>query len=137
MLDEPFAAIDAQTREVLQVELLRVCQARDVTALFVTHDIAEATFLSDRVAVFSPRPGRIVEEIDVPWKRPRSQEVRRTPEFAEMSDRIADVLYAAKSAAQTADRDQEAPSMSTQPDSPPPTPPPASRRHARPRAVLA
>lgn len=81
LLDQPFAAIDAQTREVLQSVLLRVCAAKDMTALFVTHDIAEATFLADRVAVFSPRPGRIVREIDVPWERPRAQELRRTREF--------------------------------------------------------
>ena len=96
LLDEPFAAIDAQTREVLQVELLRVCAARDVTALFVTHDITEAAFLADRVCVFSPRPGRIVQEITVPWDRPRAHEIRRTPEFAELRDEIADVLYGAK-----------------------------------------
>lgn len=96
LLDEPFAAIDAQTREVLQGELLRVCAAKDVTALFVTHDIAEATFLADRVAVFSPRPGRILQEFTIPWERPRSQELRRTREFAELHEEIAGVLYGAK-----------------------------------------
>ncbi|MFF2297906.1 ABC transporter ATP-binding protein [Arthrobacter sp. NPDC058127] len=99
LLDEPFAAIDAQTREVLQVELLRVCAARDVTALFVTHDIAEAAFLADRVCVFGPRPGKIVKEIEVPWERPRTQELRRSREFLEKCDEIADVLYSSKSAA--------------------------------------
>lgn len=101
LLDEPFAAIDAQTREVLQAELLRVCAARDVTALFVTHDISEAAFLADRVAVFSPRPGRIVQEITVPWERPRAQGIRRTREFADLHDEIADVLYAAKEGARS------------------------------------
>ncbi len=96
LLDEPFAAIDAQTREALQVELLRVCAARDVTALFVTHDIAEAAFLADRVCVFSPRPGRIVKEIKVPWDRPRSHDIRRSPEFAQLRDEIADALYGAR-----------------------------------------
>jgi len=100
LLDEPFAAIDAQTREVLQSELLRVCAAKDVTALFVTHDIAEAAFLADRVAVFSPRPGRVIREITVPWQRPRSQDLRRTREFADLHDEIADVLYGAKEGAQ-------------------------------------
>jgi NitT/TauT family transport system ATP-binding protein len=99
LLDEPFAAIDAQTREVLQVELLRVCAARDVTALFVTHDIAEAAFLADRVCVFGPRPGKIVKEVVIPWERPRGQELRRSREFLEKCDEIADVLYASKSAA--------------------------------------
>lgn len=95
LLDEPFAAIDAQTRELMQAELLRICAARDVTALFVTHDITEATFLADRVCVFGPRPGRIVKEIQVPWSRPRSHDIRRTPEFAALSEEIADVLYSA------------------------------------------
>jgi NitT/TauT family transport system ATP-binding protein len=99
LLDEPFAAIDAQTREVLQSELLRVCAAKDVTALFVTHDIAEAAFLADRVAVFGPRPGRVIREVAVPWERPRSQEIRRTREFAALHEEIADVLYAAKQGA--------------------------------------
>jgi NitT/TauT family transport system ATP-binding protein len=81
------------------VELLRVCAARDVTALFVTHDIAEAAFLADRVCVFGPRPGKIVKEVVIPWERPRSQELRRSREFLEKCDEIADVLYASKSAA--------------------------------------
>jgi NitT/TauT family transport system ATP-binding protein len=95
LLDEPFASIDAQTRETMQVELLRVCAAKDVTALFVTHDINEAAFLADRVCVFGPRPGRIVKEIAVPWDRPRTQELRRTPEFAALCDEISDTLYGA------------------------------------------
>jgi len=99
LLDEPFASIDAQTRETMQVELLRVCAARDVTALFVTHDISEAAFLADRVCVFGPRPGRIVKEIQIPWERPRSHEIRRTPEFAAVCDEISDALYGAIAAA--------------------------------------
>jgi NitT/TauT family transport system ATP-binding protein len=95
LLDEPFAAIDAQTRETLQAELLRICAARDVTALFVTHDITEAAFLADRVCVFGPRPGRIVKEIQVPWGRPRSHDIRRSAEFAALSEEIGDVLYSA------------------------------------------
>jgi NitT/TauT family transport system ATP-binding protein len=93
LLDEPFASIDAQTREVMQAELLRVCTAQDVTALFVTHDIAEAAFLADRVCVFSPRPGHIVREVAVPFARPRHQRLRRSPEFLALVDEIADVLY--------------------------------------------
>lgn len=95
LLDEPFASIDAQTRESLQVELLRVCAAKDVTALFVTHDINEAAFLGDRVCVFSPRPGRVVKEVKVPWERPRSQGLRRTPEFTALCDEVSDALYGA------------------------------------------
>jgi NitT/TauT family transport system ATP-binding protein len=93
LLDEPFASIDAQTREVMQAELLRVCTAQDVTALFVTHDIAEAAFLADRVCVFSPRPGHIVREVAVPFERPRHQRLRRSPEFLALVDEISDVLY--------------------------------------------
>jgi NitT/TauT family transport system ATP-binding protein len=102
LLDEPFAAIDAQTRELMQAELLRICAARDVTALFVTHDINEAAFLADRVAVFGPRPGRIVKEIEVPWGRPRSHDIRRTKEFSALSEAIGDVLYGAIAEARAA-----------------------------------
>jgi NitT/TauT family transport system ATP-binding protein len=93
LLDEPFASIDAQTREVMQAELLRVCTARNVTALFVTHDITEAAFLADRVCVFSQRPGHIVREITVPFDRPRDQRLRRSREFLELVDEIAETLY--------------------------------------------
>jgi NitT/TauT family transport system ATP-binding protein len=95
LLDEPFASIDAQTREVMQAELIRVCAARDVTALFVTHDITEAAFLADRVCVFSPRPGHIVTEVQVPFDRPRDQRLRRSPEFLRLVDQISDSLYGA------------------------------------------
>jgi NitT/TauT family transport system ATP-binding protein len=95
LLDEPFASIDAQTREVMQVELLRICAARDVTALFVTHDITEAAFLADRVCVFGPRPGRIVKEVEIPLARPREQKFRRLPEFTDLVDEISDALYGA------------------------------------------
>ena len=98
LLDEPFASIDAQTRETMQGELLRVCSAQDVTALFVTHDITEAAFLADRVCVFSPRPGRIVTEVTVPFDRPRDQRLRRSPEFLALVDEIADHLYGARDA---------------------------------------
>jgi NitT/TauT family transport system ATP-binding protein len=95
LLDEPFASIDAQTREVMQAELLRICAARSVTALFVTHDITEAAFLGDRVCVFGPRPGRIIHEVAIPWSRPRESRIRRTGEFLKVVDEIADALYGA------------------------------------------
>ncbi|GAA3713539.1 ABC transporter ATP-binding protein [Streptomyces tremellae] len=97
LLDEPFASIDAQTREVMQVELARICAEKSVTALFVTHDITEAAFLSDRVCVFSPRPGRIVREIDVPLPRPRGQEIRKLPAFQALVEDISDTLHGAAS----------------------------------------
>jgi len=101
LLDEPFASIDAQTREVMQAELLRICAGRDVTALFVTHDITEAAYLADRVVVFSPRPGRIVAEVTVPFARPREQRLRRSAAFLALVDEIAEHLYGAAGSAST------------------------------------
>jgi NitT/TauT family transport system ATP-binding protein len=88
LLDEPFAALDAQTREVMQLELLRIWQSRRKTVVFVTHQIDEAVFLSDRVVVMSARPGRIREELIIPFERPRVLELKRTPAFNEMGERI-------------------------------------------------
>ncbi|AKS36676.1 hypothetical protein AFA91_26625 [Mycolicibacterium goodii] len=102
LLDEPFASIDAQTREVMQVELLRICTTQNVSALFVTHDISEAAFLGDRVGVFSPRPGRIIREITVPFDRPRDQRIRRTPEFIALVEEISQILYSGEDAEATA-----------------------------------
>jgi NitT/TauT family transport system ATP-binding protein len=96
LLDEPFASIDAQTREQMQAELLRICAEEAVTALFVTHDITEAAFLADRVIVFGPRPGRIVREVAVPFPRPREGALRRDARFAEVVEEIATALYAAE-----------------------------------------
>ncbi|MBU8814697.1 ABC transporter ATP-binding protein [Mycolicibacterium goodii] len=103
LLDEPFASIDAQTREVMQVELLRICSTQNVSALFVTHDISEAAFLGDRVGVFSPRPGRIIREIPVPFDRPRDQCIRRTPEFIALVEEISQVLYSGEDTETTAE----------------------------------
>jgi len=94
LLDEPFASVDAQTREALQVELLAICKRAAVTALFVTHDIAEAVFLADRVCIFSRRPGRIVREVRVRLPKPRD-EVRLKPEFLAIVQEVAGVLGAA------------------------------------------
>jgi NitT/TauT family transport system ATP-binding protein len=91
LLDEPFASVDAQTREALQVELLSICRRADVTALFVTHDIGEAVFLADRVFVFSRRPGRIMHEVRVRLPEPRN-EVRLRPEFLGYVKEVAEAL---------------------------------------------
>lgn len=88
LLDEPFAALDAQTREFMQEELLRVWSATRKTALFITHDIKEAIYLGDRVVIFTARPGRIKERIDIDLPRPRDLHVKREPRFLEYEDRI-------------------------------------------------
>jgi len=81
LMDEPFAALDAQTREVLQGELLRIWNETKKTVLFVTHNIEEAVFLADRIAVMSGRPGVIKKVIEVPLSRPRSEEHRLIQDF--------------------------------------------------------
>ena len=82
LLDEPFAALDAQTRALMQELLLEVWEREHRTVLFVTHDVEEAVFMSDRVVVMSRRPGRVLADIAVPLPRPRDYEVLTTPEFA-------------------------------------------------------
>jgi NitT/TauT family transport system ATP-binding protein len=88
LMDEPFAALDAQTREGMQAELLRIWNAARKTVLFVTHQIDEAVYLSDRVVVMAARPGRIVADVTIDLPRPRVLDVKRTPEFARYEDRI-------------------------------------------------
>ena len=84
LLDEPFAAVDQLTRERLNVELLRVHERMSATALLVTHNIQEAILLADRVIVMTPRPGRIADVIDIPFERPRAQEMAAEPGFQEL-----------------------------------------------------
>ena len=89
LLDEPFSALDAQTREVMQYELLRIWDETRKTAVFVTHEIGEAVFLADRVAVLSKGPESvIVETVEVPLPRPRTAQTKRAPLFFELVDRI-------------------------------------------------
>jgi NitT/TauT family transport system ATP-binding protein len=88
LLDEPFAALDAQTRELMQFELLRVWSTTRKTALFVTHHISEAIYLSDRVIVFSGRPGTVKDIISIDIPRPRSLSVKSESKFVEYADRI-------------------------------------------------
>src|SRR5690348_9322871 len=93
LMDEPFAALDAQTREAMQEELLRIWKAAGKTVLFVTHQIDEAIFLSDRVIVFSARPGRVRESIAVDIERPRALRLKREPRFHALEDRIWTLIH--------------------------------------------
>ena len=86
LMDEPFAALDAQTRNFMQLELLRIWRETKKTVIFVTHMISEAILLSDRVIVFSHRPGTIRSELAVPLERPRRMEMRSDPRFLELEN---------------------------------------------------
>jgi NitT/TauT family transport system ATP-binding protein len=88
LMDEPFASLDAQTREIMQTELLRIWEQGRKTVLFVTHQIDEAVFLSDRVLVFARRPGRLQETVEIKLPRPRELAIKRTPEFVRYVDHI-------------------------------------------------
>ncbi|SEJ07701.1 NitT/TauT family transport system ATP-binding protein [Azotobacter beijerinckii] len=92
LMDEPFAALDAQTREILQAELLRIWDARKKTIVFITHSLDEAIFLSDRIAVMTHRPGRVKEILEVPLPRPRPAELRNSEEFVHLRQRAWEVL---------------------------------------------
>jgi ABC-type nitrate/sulfonate/bicarbonate transport system ATPase subunit len=88
LMDEPFAALDAQTREFMQAELLKIWSEARKTVLFITHQINEAVYLADRVAVMSARPGRLKEIFKVPFGRPRTLHLKRDPQFLEIEDAI-------------------------------------------------
>ena len=96
LMDEPFGALDALTREEMTMELLRIWGERPKTVLFVTHSITEAVVLADRVVVMSPRPGRIVEIIDVKSPRPRSFHVEGNAEFHDATRRIRELIFGQK-----------------------------------------
>jgi NitT/TauT family transport system ATP-binding protein len=93
LMDEPFGAVDAQTREQLQEELLKIWDQTDTTVLFVTHSIDEALYLSDRVIVMEARPGRIKEEVSVDLPRPRWEgDIKADPRFAQLRARLRESL---------------------------------------------
>jgi NitT/TauT family transport system ATP-binding protein len=88
LMDEPFAALDAQTREFMQAELLKIWAQARKTVLFITHQINEAVYLADRVAVLSARPGRLKRVFRIPFERPRTLHLKRDPQFLEIEDAI-------------------------------------------------
>ena len=92
LMDEPFAALDEMTRHTLNDEMLKLVRARGTSLVFVTHSVAEATYLSDRVAVLSHRPGHVMAEFKMPWPRERTPSLRHDQRFAEETARISAAL---------------------------------------------
>jgi NitT/TauT family transport system ATP-binding protein len=92
LMDEPFAAVDAQTREILQFELLRIWEERPTAMIFVTHSIEEAVLLGHRVIVLKGRPSGIHEIIEIDLPNPRTRDTLREPRFAELRERVWNTL---------------------------------------------
>jgi len=92
LFDEPFGALDEITRERLNDELLGLFQREGFAGLFITHSIAEAVYMSTRVLVMSPRPGRITASFDIPFAYPRDHDLRYSPEFAELCGQVSHAL---------------------------------------------
>jgi NitT/TauT family transport system ATP-binding protein len=92
LMDEPFAALDAQTREFMQAELLKIWSEARKTVLFITHQINEAVYLADRVVVLSARPGQVKEIVTIPFERPRPLNLKRDPRFLAIEDAIWQVI---------------------------------------------
>jgi NitT/TauT family transport system ATP-binding protein len=105
LMDEPFAALDAQTREIMQDELLYIWQRARKTVLFVTHQIEEAVYLSDRVVVLSKRPSRVREVVDLAIPRPRDPAVKRSPAFMGYVERVWSLIQIAELRANRRERD--------------------------------
>ena len=93
LMDEPFSALDALTRDEMSFELLRIWTERPKTVLFITHSIPEALLLADRVIVMTPRPGRVREILQVPLPRPRSMKTLEEPAFHELANHIRGELF--------------------------------------------
>ena len=89
LMDEPFGALDAQTRNIMQAGLVRILEKTDQTIIFITHSVDEAVFLSDRIVILTKRPAKIKEIVEIPWPRPRD---RASPEFTALRKRILEDL---------------------------------------------
>jgi NitT/TauT family transport system ATP-binding protein len=96
LMDEPFGALDAMTREELGLELLRIWEARRKTIVFVTHSIPEAILLADKVVVMTPRPGRVARVITIDLPRPRTVELEFDAKFKAYSDEVRDLIFASR-----------------------------------------
>ncbi|MBI4609104.1 MAG: ABC transporter ATP-binding protein [Candidatus Rokubacteria bacterium] len=92
LMDEPFASLDAQTREIMQEELLHIWRQARKTVLFITHQINEAVYLSDRVIVFTARPGRVKQSVSIDIERPRKLAIKRDPRFLKLEDYVWDLI---------------------------------------------
>lgn len=92
LMDEPFSALDALTRDKLNVDMQRLCIAEGTTTLFITHSISDAVLLGDRVVVMTPRPGRVSEVLDIDLPKPRPLAIRETPEFGIYTGRIRSIF---------------------------------------------
>jgi NitT/TauT family transport system ATP-binding protein len=93
LMDEPFGALDAMTREQMNLELQRIWLESEKTVVLITHSIPEAVFLADRVVVMTPRPGRIARIVDIPIPRSRTIDVMGDPEFGRLTSEIRQLLY--------------------------------------------
>jgi NitT/TauT family transport system ATP-binding protein len=93
LMDEPFSALDAMTREQIGFDLLKIWEENPKTVLFITHSIAEAVLLADRVLVMSKRPGTVLEVIDVDLQRPRTTRTISEPRFAQLTERLRKHIY--------------------------------------------
>lgn len=96
LLDEPFGALDALTREQMSLELMATWESVQTTVLMVTHSISEAVLLSDRILVFQDRPGKIVEQLRIPFERPRTGQLRDTPEFTRTTRQLRELIEQVK-----------------------------------------
>ncbi len=102
LLDEPFGALDALTREQMSLELMATWEEVHTTVLMVTHSISEAVLLADRILIFQDRPGKVVEQLDIPFERPRTGQLRDTLEFTQTTRRLREMIEKVKNGSASA-----------------------------------